>query len=433
MQASQPRGRCRRKRKVAKWPTDQIVVRELTEDGMPTEEKAMTRMRKLAGLIARQRLSLVMPSFDVLTDDDKKQLFDECVEPSLHFEVNLRPTALKMMMRIVKHSWRTYKSELVRLFVRPGLNAREKHPFIPLQEWEAFVALHNTDEAKKKSERFRKLRERNKHNHCLGTTGYAGAAKKWEKQDRDLATNGISNPWHRYPEGRPRSYLRARSKLVMSEGSAKIQWVSKSTERVSQQVIEKQIELESSRLTYTLVRDKDVLTQVLGPEQTRHIRGFSSYSGWKYWPNCSSMYRKRKRSDVDVDVDAIKDELREELTKDIIAMLCEQGVNLVLPSNTLPSVGGMKSSCALASDAVYNNVQLDRPGGISYPNPVDLVGNATSCTLVSNQVEVGKGKVFPMQTELYSVPVQDGYVVVLVDFVHPEHESFVLTPPQLLR
>jgi hypothetical protein len=141
------------------------------------------------------------------------------------------------------------------------------------------------------------------------------------------------------------------------------------------------------------------------------------------------MYRKRKRSDVDVDVDAIKDELREELTKDIIAMLCEQGVNLVLPSNTLPSVGGMKSSCALASDAVYNNVQLDRPGGISYPNPVDLVGNATSCTLVSNQVEVGKGKVFPMQTELYSVPVQDGYVVVLVDFVHPEHESFVLTSP----
>jgi hypothetical protein len=147
------------------------------------------------------------------------------------------------------------------------------------------------------------------------------------------------------------------------------------------------------------------------------------------------MYRKRKRSDVDVDAikdelrEEIKDELREELTKDIIAMLREQGVNLVLPSNTLPAVGAMKSSCSSASDAVCNNVQLDRPGGISYPNPVDLVGNATSCALVSNQVEVGKGKVFPMQTELYSVPVQDGYVVVLVDFVYPEHESFVLTPP----
>jgi hypothetical protein len=223
----------------------------------------------------------------------------------------------------------------------------------------------------------------------------------------------------------------------MSEGSAKIQWASKSTERVSQQVVEKQTELESSGLTDTLVRDKDVLTQVLGPEQTGHICSFSSYSGWKYWPNCSSMYRKRKRSDVDVNVDAIKDELheeikdelREELTKDIIAMLREQRVNLVLPSNTLPSIGGMKSSCASASDVVCNNVQLDRPGGISYPNLVDLVGNATSCTLVSNQVEVGKGKVFSMQTELYLVPVQDGYVVVLVDFVHLEHESFVLTPP----
>jgi hypothetical protein len=60
------------------------------------------------------------------------------------------------------------------------------------------------------------------------------------------------------------------------------------------------------------------------------------------------MYRKRKRSDVDAIKDElreeIKDELREELTKDIIVMLHEQGVNLVLPSNTLPVEGAMKSS-----------------------------------------------------------------------------------------
>jgi hypothetical protein len=72
VQASRPCGRHQRKRKVAKWPTNQIVVTELTVDGMPTEKKVVTRMRKLAGLIARQRLSLLMVSFDDLIDNEKE-------------------------------------------------------------------------------------------------------------------------------------------------------------------------------------------------------------------------------------------------------------------------------------------------------------------------------------------------------------------------
>jgi hypothetical protein len=146
------------------------------------------------------------------------------------------------------------------------------------------------------------------------------------------------------------------------------------------------------------------------------------------------MYRKRKRSD-DVDVEALKDELREELrveltqdiTEGIMAKLREQGMNLVPSSNTLSCVGGMKSSCASAPDE-DSNVHLD-----GHPNPLDLLTEPTLCTLVINpggyQVEVGRGKVFPQQTHIYSVPVLDGYVVVLVEFVYPQHEGFVLTLP----
>jgi hypothetical protein len=290
------------------------------------------------------------------------------------------------------------------------------------------VKLQQTDEAKQKRARSQKLRERNKHNHCLGTTGYAGAFKKWAKEDRYLASKGISNPWHKYPLGCSRSFLHGRSKLVVSKSSAEIPWGSKSTKRVSQQVVEKQAEIESSGRT-DVVRDKDVLTQVLGPEKTGHIHGFSSYSGWQYWPDCSSMYRKRKHSDVDVE--ALKDELREEVRGEVIGyvitFLHEHGINLALPSNTLPSVGG-KSSCASTSDAVCNNVELDGPGGNLYPNLLDHV-REVECTLVSNQVEVAKGTTFPQQKEVYSVPVQDGFIVVLVDFVYPEHESFLLNPP----
>ena len=60
----------------------------------------------------------------------------------------------------------------------------------------------------------------------------------------------------------PRNWLRARSTLVKSEGSAKIRWLKDSAESVSKKIIENQGALESSGLT--LVWEKDVLTEVLG-------------------------------------------------------------------------------------------------------------------------------------------------------------------------
>ena len=133
--------------------------------------------------------------------------------------------------------------------------------------------------------------------------------------------------------------MRAWSTLVKLEGSAGIHWLKDSTESVSKLILEKQGALESSRLC--LVREKDVLTEVLGrPEQTGRVRGVSSYSGWKHWPDCSSMYRKRKHANVDVE--AIKEEIRsqvtqevtQKVTQDIMALLREQGVHLRSPSNT---------------------------------------------------------------------------------------------------
>ena len=70
-QPSEPPHRHRRKRTVTQWPEDTIVVTELTLDGMPTEKNAQIRMRKLAGLIARQRISLILLSFNDLSEEDK--------------------------------------------------------------------------------------------------------------------------------------------------------------------------------------------------------------------------------------------------------------------------------------------------------------------------------------------------------------------------
>ena len=100
-----------------------------------------------------------------------------------------------------------------------------KHPYISPQDWANFVTLKESEEAKATSERYKKLRERNMHDHCLGTAGYAGKAEKWEQEDRDLAAEGISNPWDKFPTSRPMNRLHAWSKLAKSGGSADIRWL----------------------------------------------------------------------------------------------------------------------------------------------------------------------------------------------------------------
>ena len=43
-------------------------------------------------------------------------------------------------------------------------------------------------------------------------------------------------------------------------------------------------------------------------------------------------------------------------------------------------------------------------------------------------MEVARGRVFPAQTDLRSQPVMEHYVVVHIDYVHPEHEDRPLSP-----
>ena len=147
---------------------------------MPTEKKAQIRMRKLAGLIARQRISLILPSFNDLSEEDKWSLFDECVQPRLEFLVALKDRAFKMMQMVAK-SWRTHKSELVRCFIRKGLDATVKHPYILHQDWAKFVELKESEEAKETSEKYKKLRERNKHvGRKVGAGGHGISHRRYK-------------------------------------------------------------------------------------------------------------------------------------------------------------------------------------------------------------------------------------------------------------
>jgi hypothetical protein len=120
------------------------------------------------------------------------------------------------------------------------------------------VALKQSAEAVAASDRYKMLRQKNVHNHRQGTAGYEGELKQWEAEDVDLSSKGIPNPWDNFLEGRPRRWLRARSKLVRSEDKAEIiTWVK-------EDIKEKQSAVEASGITW--VRENDVLAACLGPE-----------------------------------------------------------------------------------------------------------------------------------------------------------------------
>jgi len=366
--------------------------------------------------------------------------------PHLEFPPEMKSEGFRTIMKVISKSWRTHKNRLVTNFIEKNLSPFKQHPYIEPEDWVEFVALKQSAEAVAASDKYKMLRQNNVHNHRLGTAGYEGKLKQWEAEDVDLSTKGIPNPWDNFPEGRPRQWLRARSKLVRSEDKAEIIWSQDSTKKISEDIKEKQLVAESSGITW--VRENDVLTACLGPEQPGRVRGVSGYTGWRHgWPECSSMYRKRKRSDVDVE--AITAQVRQEITaqvtedvtakvtkevsakvtQDIMSYLADQGFHIRPPPSRTPSPAcGRRSSCASASNAVANELELEN---ISFdPDTIDLLKQPTQCSLVANlrgyQVVVAEGRVFPQEIELQSVPIDYEHAVVQVEYVHLGYEDYVL-------
>ncbi|TVU00972.1 hypothetical protein EJB05_53584, partial [Eragrostis curvula] len=470
-----------------RWPTDKMIVDEIDVDGMPTDWKQKLRFRRLSGLIARQRLSLVMPNFKALSRQQQVALFDKYMQPYLEFPSMLKPYGFKKAMKTIAKAWRTHKSSLVRNFIAKGLEPFMKHPYIEREDWNEFLQLKMSEEAMAASERYRILREKNVHNHNMGPIGYDGKLAQWETEDSELSALGIENPWDGYPQGRSRNWLRARSELVVADGVATIKWKQESTEKVSEEMKEKNSNAESSGISW--VREKDLLANVLGPEQPGRVRGLSSTMGWKHaWPEFSHMYRKRRRTGSVLDVQAIKDELREEVTKDVLAALASQGLQVIGFSRNPSPAPGRRSSCASASEAAndennadpvamemeHDAVQVagqelaagqedaagqeaahqedsdqdksdqedsDKEGSheddsdhipCATPDSIDILTEPTPCSLLislgGHQIEAARGQVYPKQDVVHTVRVRDGYAVVKVEFLRQEFADWKLVP-----
>ena len=100
------------------------------------------------------------------------------------------------------------------------------------------------------------------------------------------------------------------------------------------------------------------------------------------------------------------------------------------PSNTPSPIGGRKSRCASASDAVERDY-IDGLEATPDPDTVDLLTEPTPCSLVINprgyKMEVARGREFPAQIELCSQPVMEHNAIVHINYVHSKHEDRLLS------
>jgi hypothetical protein len=112
---------------------------EVNEDGQPLDQRTLTRLSRVCGLAARQRVPLTLEKFDDLIEDEKNELFVNSIQRYIVYPEELKEKGKRAAMRGISHSWRGYKNRLV-MCLRKKQNPFEKFKDLKEEDWERFIA-----------------------------------------------------------------------------------------------------------------------------------------------------------------------------------------------------------------------------------------------------------------------------------------------------
>jgi hypothetical protein len=93
-----------------------MSVGEVNDEGLPLDTRVNTRLSRVYGLAARQRVSLTLQGFDVLTKNEKDKLFENSIQAYVQYPKELKQKGKKLAMKIISHAWRSYKSKHVKIW-----------------------------------------------------------------------------------------------------------------------------------------------------------------------------------------------------------------------------------------------------------------------------------------------------------------------------
>jgi hypothetical protein len=75
-----------------------------------------TRLSRVCGLAAWQRVLLTLQGFDELTENEKDELFKNSIQAYIQYLEEMKQKGKKVAMKIISHAWRSYKSKLVKIW-----------------------------------------------------------------------------------------------------------------------------------------------------------------------------------------------------------------------------------------------------------------------------------------------------------------------------
>jgi hypothetical protein len=73
-----------------KWPTDIMNVGQVNDEGVPLDTTVNTRLSRVCGLAARQRVSLILQRFDDLAENEKDKLFKNSIQVYIQYPEELK-------------------------------------------------------------------------------------------------------------------------------------------------------------------------------------------------------------------------------------------------------------------------------------------------------------------------------------------------------
>jgi hypothetical protein len=74
------------------------------------------RLSRICGLAAQQSVPLTLQGFDELTKNEKDKVFENSIQAYIQYPDELKQKGKKLALKIISHTWRSYKSKLVMIW-----------------------------------------------------------------------------------------------------------------------------------------------------------------------------------------------------------------------------------------------------------------------------------------------------------------------------
>jgi UDP-glucose 6-dehydrogenase len=92
-----------------------MSVGEVNDKGVPLDMTVNMRLSRICVLAALKRVSLILQGFDDLTKNEEGELFENTIQAYVQYLEELKQKGKKVVMKIISHAWRSYKSKLMKI------------------------------------------------------------------------------------------------------------------------------------------------------------------------------------------------------------------------------------------------------------------------------------------------------------------------------